>query len=368
MRLGHFEALRPVCPVCRATSGAGHPLSVAQIDGEADGHVLEAILHCSNPLCQREYPVIDGIPLLLANLRQFVAENALRLLARRDLGPAMQSLIGDCCGPGSEYDTVRQQVSVYAWEHYGEFDPAEQDALADGDRPGTMLGALRAGLDLTGGIPEGPVLEVGCGPGRGTFELAGRTEDLVLGVDLHFPMLHLAAEALRTGIVRYDRRRVGVVYDRREFAVALPGAANADFWACDATALPFAPGTFAMTVGLNVLDSIYAPREFLQTVAAVLRPGGMAVLSTPYDWSSGATPLEGWLGGHSQRSPTAGASDAVLRALLTPGASPSGIAGLALSGERDGLTWKVRLHDRATMSYRLHLVAATRPEPGPPSR
>lgn len=322
--------------------------------------MIEAIIHCSNPLCQREYPVIDGIPLLLANLRQFIAENALRLLSRRDLGPSLESLIGDCCGPASDYDTTRQQVSVYAWEHYGEFDPEEGAEAEENERPGTMLAALRAGLDLVTEVADGPVLEVGCGPGRGTFDLAGRTQGLVLGVDLHLPMLRLSGEVVRTGRVRYDRRRVGLVYDRREFPVNLLNSENVDFWACDASALPFAAGTFGMVVGLNVLDSIYAPREFLQAVAAVLRAGGSAVLSTPYDWSSGATPLEGWLGGHSQRSPAEGASDAVLRSLLTPGASPSGIAGLVLAGERDGLPWRVRLHDRATMCYRLHLVAATR--------
>lgn len=87
------------------------------------------------------------------------------------------------------------------------------------------------------------------------------------------------------------------------------------------------------------------------------------MLTSPFDWSSGATPLEGWLGGHSQRSSGGGSSEETLRALLTPGASPSGIPGLTLSAERDGLPWRVRLHDRATMAYRLHLVVAAREDP-----
>ena len=358
MRISHFEALRPVCPVCRGASD-GHPLTIARIDRESGGHVLEAILHCTNPECQREYPVIDGVPLLLANLRQFVADNALRLLTRRDLGAAMESLIGDCCGPGSDYDTVRQQVSAYTWEHYGEFDPAE-DSDAAVAAAGSMLAALRAGLELAGDVPEGPVLEVGCGPGRGTLELAARTDQLVLGVDLHLPMLRVAADVLRTGSVRYARRRVGLVYDRREFMASLPERPNADFWSCDATALPFAGGTFALVVGLNLLDAIHSPRDLLLSIARVLREGGKTVLSAPYDWSAGATPLEGWLGGHSQRSPAEGSSEAVLRSLLTTGGAAGGIDGLTLTGERDGLPWRVRLHDRATMDYLLHLVSAIR--------
>jgi hypothetical protein len=88
----------------------------------------------------------------------------------------------------------------------------------------------------------------------------------------------------------------------------------------------------------------------------VLAAGGQAVLACPYDWSLVATPLENWLGGHSQRSPAAGASESALRALLTP--SSASIETLVLKTEQDDLLWHVRLHDRSTMSYRLHLVVA----------
>ena len=78
------------------------------------------------------------------------------------------------------------------------------------------------------------------------------------------------------------------------------------------------------------------------------------------DWSPSATPLEHWLGGHSQRSPGAGASEPVLRALLTPGAHPQSVAGLQLEREMESLPWQVRTHDRAWMHYRTHLVVARR--------
>jgi hypothetical protein len=108
---------------------------------------------------------------------------------------------------------------------------------------------------------------------------------------------------------------------------------------------------------MNVLDCVSAPRELLASLGRVLQAGGMASLACPYDWSLVATPLENWLGGHSQRSPAAGASETALRALLTPGAAGS-IETLVLKTERDDLIWQVRLHDRSTMTYRLHLVVA----------
>ena len=56
--------------------------------------------------------------------------------------------------------------------------------------------------------------------------------------------------------------------------------------------------------------------------------GGDAIITTPYDWSDAATPLEQWLGGHSQRGGVQGDSAAMLRSLLTPGGHPQSVQGL----------------------------------------
>jgi len=165
--------------------------------------------------------------------------------------------------------------------------------------------------------------------------------------------------------VRYPRRRVGLVYDRREFPVSFPGAERVDFWACNALALPFVDGAFSGATCLNLLDCVADPRGLLAELARVLRDDARAVIASPYDWSPNATAVEGWIGGHSQRAPSAGASDAILRSLLTPGAHPSPIEGLELAGERDGVPWSVRVHDRSTMTYRVHMVAARRRARGP---
>jgi SAM-dependent methyltransferase/uncharacterized protein YbaR (Trm112 family) len=363
LRLRHFESLRPVCPVCRSPGEIASPLSIAHVALETGGNIVEAILHCTNADCQREYPVIDGIPLIIPHIRKFIAENPLWVLGRQDLSPMMESLVGDCLGPGSDFDLVRQQVSAYAWEHYGDLD---QDETPADQRPGRMLAALETGLRLAEPIPTGPRLEVGCGVGRGSFALADQTDDLVLGVDLHFPMLRVASRVLREGTVRYARRRVGLVYDRRDFAVQLDCRENVDFWCCDAASLPFAPGTFSLVLALNVLDSTQSPRQFLESIGNGLKEGGKVVFTCPYDWSPAATPLESWLGGHSQRSPAGGASEAVLRSLLTPGGSAVAVPGLRLTAERDDLSWHLRLHNRSTMTYRLHLLVAERFGVSPP--
>jgi SAM-dependent methyltransferase len=358
VRRRHFETLRPVCPVCRVGGGSEHLLRLAQVVREEGEHILEGALHCTNPACLREYPIIDGVPLIIANLRQYVADNVLSIYARRDLSDFLESVLGDCCGPNSTFGQLRQHLSSYAWDHYGDLDPKQS---GEEPRPGSMLRTLEIGLKAAGvdGQP-GSIIDVGCSVGRGTFALAEQTGGLVLGVDLHFPMLRLAAEALRQGMVRYPRRRAGLVYERREFPVRFGHTENVDFWACDVTALPFAAGSFSMAVGLNVLDCVQPPRELLVSIGQVLRAQGKLVLTCPYDWAASATPLEAWLGGHSQRSPMAGSCEAVLRALLTPGAHPGSVNTLRLLAERDNVPWHVRLHDRSVMSYRAHLVVAER--------
>lgn len=313
------------------------------------------MLLCSSSDCLREYPVIDGIPLIIPNIRAWISTNIAHIQARDDFSEMTSSLLTDCCGPGSAFETTQQHVSSYAWDHYAEFDPEEP---AREDAPGLIVRLLQQGLQLAAPLASGPVLDVGCGAGRTSFELAERTSELVLGIDLHYAMLQLAARTLATGVVRYPRRRVGMVYDRREFRVDFASRDSVDFWACDASSLPFADHQFATTVGMNVLDCSASPLQFLQSLSRVTAPGGQIILACPYDWSVAATPVESWLGGHSQRSEGRGASAPVLKALLTPGAHPCAVPGLKLVAEADNLPWHVRLHDRSTMQYSVHMVVA----------
>ena len=375
MRKQHFEALRPVCPVCRQSAersgGQGWSLGICTIDREEGEHIVEGVLRCSNGACQREYPIIDGIPFLIANLRQYISDNILALYARGDLSELTESIVGDCCGVGSAFETMRQYLSSYAWDHYGDLDPEEPGNGLDGDpdgglenggpRPGACVRMLKAGLELAGELPEHPIIDIGCAAGRTALELAHATGQLVVGVDLHLPTLRLASGVIRHGLLSYPRRRVGLVYDRRDIAADLPGRDKVEIWACDATSLPFSRGTFGAAVGLNVLDSVRSPLELLGSIAGALIPGGAAVLSSPYDWSPAVTPIAEWVGGHSQRGRDRGSSAHILRQLLTPGALASSIPGLELEAELSEFPWHVRMHERSVVTYKSHLFVARAP-------
>jgi len=324
VRRGHFEALRPICPVCR--SGA---LTIATAIRQDDDDLLEGILSCANVSCRREYPIVDGIPIIVAAIRAWLSANPLQLLLRDDLSPELEGLLGDVLGSGSAFDTLRQHVGIYAHDHY-------------------RVGNAASLLDRAP-LAGGPAIDVGCATGGTTFHLASRLEQRVVGVDLNFAMLRVASSALRSGRVTYARRSVGLVYEREEVLFDPPSRELVDFWCCDAAALPFADATFGVAASINVLDCVPSPRDAVRELARILQPGATAVIATPYDWSPNATPVEGWIGGHSQRGDHRGAAEPLLRALLAD-------EGLAIVSEEESVPWKVRLHERSTVEYGVHLV------------
>ncbi len=320
--------------------------------------LIHGVLHCSETSCQQEYPVLDGVPVLVPNVRAYLEQSFFQLTLRNDLPDVLESVLGDASGPGTSYDATRQHLSTYAWDHYEDLAPDDSTGGADGVGPGALSRCLEEGLALLGpdeSVPA-PALDIGCAVGRTAFDLAARTDGLVLGVDVNFSMLQVAQGVLRDGIVRYPRRRVGLVYDRRQFSLLPSGRERVDFWACDALALPFRTGLFAFASAFNVLDCVAAPGGFLQSLASALHPEAKALLSTPYDWSANVTPVEAWVGGHSQRGPGRGSSEPLLRSLLDQGPRQGG-GGLRLVGEKERVPWRARLHERSTVEYAVHLVA-----------
>lgn len=357
MRYRHFEELRPVCPHCLRSRGAVSPLLLGVVEVEEPGGVRWGTLLCSDTDCGLEYPVIDGIPVLVPDVRGWMAANGHLVLARSDLPPVLEGVVGDASGPDSAFNITRQHLSSYGWDHYGDLDPAHPED----SRAGAVARCLAAGLERIvsglGEVPEGPVLDLGCAVGRSSFELAERCGGLVLGLDMNWPLLALARRVLETGEADYPLRRVGIVYDRRRVPVTFAGMERVDFWLADALTPPFAPERFGLVAALNVLDCVSSPPALLHAIERSVAPGGAALLATPFDWATQATPVEAWLGGHSQRGDDSGDGEAVLRRLLTPGVHPQSVARMELVGEPWDLPWQVRLHARARMEYLSYIVA-----------
>jgi ubiquinone/menaquinone biosynthesis C-methylase UbiE len=99
--------------------------------------------------------------------------------------------------------------------------------------------------------PGSRVLDLACGEGYGTRELASAGLD-VIGLDLEPPVLVEAA------------RRYGQM-----------------FVAGDAFRLPFPDATFDAVGALQTIEHVSATREFVAECARVLKPNGLAYLTTP---------------------------------------------------------------------------------------
>ena len=355
MRLKHFETLKPVCPRCRIERQILSPLILANTISKKEEIIYEGVLHCSDEQCQMEYPIIDGIPIIVPQIRKYISDNLFHITERKDLSDTIESILGDGVGPGTFFDATRQHLSTYTWDHYGDLNT--NSSPENESSSSSILSCLEAGLTLFDTTMEPPILDIGCSVGRTTFELAAKYNEMTLGIDLNFSMLRIAQRILQERIVSFPLRQVGIVYERQAFEVEFENNHKVDFWACDALALPCNKSTYGFVNALNVLDSVVSPRDLLVSISDLLKPGGHAIIATPYDWSPAATPVETWIGGHSQRGLDHGAAEPLLKNLLTPGAHSQSVENLSIVGEIENFPWKVRLHNRSDTAYKSHIVA-----------
>ncbi len=338
MRLTALDTFAPCCPRCLAQGLDRRLVLEAGWQGEAD-RVVHGALRCD---CGQAYPVIDGVPLLVADLDHYLAEAGLYLLARDDLPEGVADVVGRHMPPGGWYDAARQYCSTYGRDHWGAHDPEDPGWPA----PGSAQRLLRAALVKP---PAGPglVVELGCAAGGVTHALAEITGSPVLGLDLSAPQARLAQRALQQGRARYPLRQHGTAFTLRDIAVPAP-AVLAEAWIADAMAPPLPAGCARLVVALNLLDCVADPPALLRGMARLLRPGGMAVLATPFDWSTSATPAAAWPGARALREQARG-----LEALLEQ-------AGLHALAPAQDLDWTLRLHARAAMTYRASFICAER--------
>jgi len=351
----HLERLQPVCPACRVAGRDAPSLALGTVARAEGDDVLEGVLVCPEPECRREHPIIDGIPVVVADLVSWAAHQLDAVQRRDDLTAFTESMLGDAAGPGSALDRERTNLSGYGRGHWGDLDP--DDPLEDA---ASLAGLLETALGMLEAPPRGVWLDAGCAVGRATLELARRTGELAVGVDLSFAMLRVAERVRREGRAVVPLRRVGVVYERREIAVPDVPTEHMSLWCADAAVLPFGDGAFDGALSLNVLDCVASPLGHLLELGRTLSGGAPALLSTPYDWAPTATPFEGWLGGHSQRADAGGSSAAELRRILSP-VAPAGVdTGLVVASELDRVPWRVYSNERAGVEYAVHLLALAR--------
>ena len=322
------------------------PLTLTETAEARAGRIWQGVLTCSNSACWQEYPILDGVPIIVADPVTVMRNTQHQLLSRTDLVGSLPGLVGDALGPGEPYDQTRQHLSIYTGSHFADWsEPPGEAGLAP---------VLSEVLPLVTESRAAPAIDLGCGVGRGTWALAEHTGQVTLGADLNLAMMRTAQMLALEGEVSWERRRIGIVYDPA--LARLPGAyadLPVDFWAVDAMALPFLDAQFGAATAVNIVDCIPGPTNLIAEISRLLSKGAPALFTTPYDWSATVADPAAWIGGHSQRGPTKGAGEPVLHATLSQ-------YGLIPEKELNDVTWRLALHARAVMHYSLHVLGCRR--------
>jgi ubiquinone/menaquinone biosynthesis C-methylase UbiE len=145
------------------------------------------------------------------------------------------------------------------------------DAVGYDTQTRILLGSLYAGIadDAAAAAPDGArLLEVGCGPGHLSLQLASRQGFDVTGLDLDPAMVERA---------RANTDRSGNGRDRR-----------LTFLVGDVASLPFPDGSFDLVVSTLSMHHWADPAAGMSEIARVLRPGGRALI---WDLRPGVVPF-----------------------------------------------------------------------------
>lgn len=149
------------------------------------------------------------------------------------------------------YDKYQKRGAGYHWRQISR-NPLEMSAF--------VQARYQKCIDLFiahHGTLEGlALLDFGCGDGAFSFELARRGAR-VSGIDL-------APEAIAFAQAEHGRRGTG-----------------AQFYIESCYETHFAAASFDGVISTDVIEHVQEPQRFLAEIARVLRPGGLAVISTP---------------------------------------------------------------------------------------
>ena len=149
--------------------------------------------------------------------------------------------------------------------------------------------------------PQRSALDLGCATGRASFELA-RVFDEVTGIDFSARFIQVGVAMRESGQVAYMRTEEGEIATRQVHSLDEYGlresASRVRFWQGDACNLKSRFKGYDLILATNLIDRLYEPGLFLETVHERLNPDGVLILTSPYTWMEAYTKKEHWLGGY----------------------------------------------------------------------
>jgi SAM-dependent methyltransferase/uncharacterized protein YbaR (Trm112 family) len=329
-------ALDLVCPGCRTRTADRIDVRTLELRGD--------VLICA---CGRRYPVVAGVPIVMADPSGYLRAEIATVVERELPAEVIELLIAG--GPDdASYPRLVEHLSIYLDAHWGDRAAPPPDGPGGAVDAGFGLRAIVDRIAARAGARVERAVELGCSTGRIVAELAAGA-DRVCGLELSFGAVRRARQLLDGERVEYPRRVVGRRYTAAHAAAgdrAVP--AGRRLLVCgDALDPPLIPGAFGRVVALNLLDSVASPRQLLAVLDGLCQPGGEIIVSSPYAWQSSVMADHERLGGADPA--------AELTAMLRDGTGLS--ARYAIEDEAD-LPWTLRRDARSLASYSIHYVRA----------
>jgi SAM-dependent methyltransferase len=251
-----------VCPGCRRRSG--DRLDVRTLERAGD------VLACE---CGRRYPIVDGVPIVMADPASYVRAD-IAAIVERDLPVEVAALLAEDGPDDAPYPRLLEHVSIYMDAHWG-----------DHAMPEVTFGG-RALAERIAQLPHAKLaVDLGCSVGRFTAELA-RNCERVVGLDLSFGAVRRARRMLAGEPVAYARRVAGRSYLPARAQTSAIAAERYQLVCGDALDPPLLPGMFDRVVALNLLDAVKRPRLLVSVIDGLCAPGGEVILASPYAWQS----------------------------------------------------------------------------------
>jgi 5-histidylcysteine sulfoxide synthase/putative 4-mercaptohistidine N1-methyltranferase len=148
---------------------------------------------------------------------------------------------------------------------------------------------------------RGKALDLGCATGRASFELA-KLFDVVEGVDFSVRFAGVGSKLKSAGYVAWSAISEGDLRVKQKVTLKELGydaiAHKVHFWQGDACNLKPNFEGYDFVMATNLIDRLYQPLLFLQSIKERLNEDGILMLTSPYTWQESSTAKEFWLGGY----------------------------------------------------------------------
>jgi SAM-dependent methyltransferase len=221
---------------------------------------------------------------------------------------------------------------------------------------GPLQVALKEMLDLHAAGPIGLAVEAGCSIGS-LLPVLSAAADHVVGFDSNVAPLRAAAWRFAGEHIPLPVREEGHVFDMSR---TLPPISvdNVTLVVGNGLNPPLQSESSDLVVACNLLDSISEPCNLIGQLDAILKPGGLLVLASPFDWREDITPTHEQLGGSTSTGAMGGqGSPHVVEQLLQGNGTELVHLNYEVLETRD-VPWQLQEHARCRVHYLVYMLIA----------